>query len=71
MAVEVTSEVTGTVFRLLVSVGDKVVSDDTVVILESMKMEIPVTSPADGTITSIPVAEGDSVDAGDVVITLD
>jgi acetyl-CoA carboxylase biotin carboxyl carrier protein len=70
MATDVTSEVTGTVFRVLVKVGDDVTADQTVAVLECMKMEIPVVAPADGTVTGVPVAEGDAIDDGDVVVTL-
>jgi acetyl-CoA carboxylase biotin carboxyl carrier protein len=70
MAIDVTSEVTGTVYRLLVKVGDTVASDQTIAVLECMKMEIPIASPADGTVTSVPVAEGDAIDDGDIVVTL-
>lgn len=70
MAIDVTSEVTGTVYQLLVKVGDTVASDQTIAVLECMKMEIPVVAPADGTVTGIPVAEGDAIEDGDVVVTL-
>ncbi|HEY6497694.1 MAG TPA: biotin/lipoyl-binding carrier protein [Trebonia sp.] len=70
MATDVTTEVTGTVYRLLVKVGDVVAADQTLAVLECMKMEIPVAAPANGTVISVRVAEGDAVDDGDVVATL-
>jgi acetyl-CoA carboxylase biotin carboxyl carrier protein len=70
MAIDVTSEVTGTVYQLLVKVGDTVASDQTIAMLECMKMEIPVVAPADGTVTGVLVAEGDAIEDGDVVVTL-
>ena len=50
---EVESEVTGNVWKILVEEGSKVTSGDVVMILESMKMEIPVEAPADGTIAEL------------------
>lgn len=70
MATDVTSEVTGTVYQVLVKVGDAVAADQTIAVLECMKMEIPVVAPADGTVTGVPVAEGDAIEDGDVVATL-
>lgn len=69
--VEVKSDVTGTVWKIETKVGDKVSEDDDLMILESMKMEIPVAAPEDGTITEILVAEEESVAEGQVVAILE
>jgi acetyl-CoA carboxylase biotin carboxyl carrier protein len=72
MAVEdVISEVKGKVWQIEAKVGDKLDEDDAVIVLESMKMEIPVAAPADGTVKEILVKEGDPVDEGQVVATIE
>jgi acetyl-CoA carboxylase biotin carboxyl carrier protein len=58
---EIESEVTGNVWKIEVSVGDKVEAETVIMILESMKMEIPVESPCSGTIKEILVREKESV----------
>lgn len=67
---EVTSYITGVVARIETQVGTQVEEGDVMVILESMKMEMPVEAPVAGTVASILVREGDSVLEGDVVATL-
>lgn len=67
----VTSPVVGTVWKIQVAVGDTVAEDDEIMILESMKMEIPVEAPSSGTVTSIVVAEGEAVTEGQVVATVE
>lgn len=69
--VKVSSEITGTVWKVLVKTGDRVSEDDALVLLESMKMEIPVTAPEDGVVTEVRVAEGAMVAEGDVTIILE
>jgi acetyl-CoA carboxylase biotin carboxyl carrier protein len=64
---EVKSEMVGTVWKIVIAVGDSVDEDDTLVILESMKMEIPVDTPIAGTVKEILIKEGDVVQEGDVV----
>jgi acetyl-CoA carboxylase biotin carboxyl carrier protein len=59
------------VWKVSVSPGDTVKDGDTLVILESMKTEIPVEAPHDGTITEVLVTEGGSVAEGDVIAVLD
>ena len=61
MSVEIRSVVTGTVYQIEVTTGDKVKSGDDLVILESMKMEIPIVAEADSTIVEVRCNEGDSV----------
>lgn len=69
--VRVKSEITGKVWMIEAKAGDKVAEDDPIVVLESMKMEIPVGAPVDGTVTEILVAEGDTVQEGDEVAVMD
>ena len=71
MPEEIKADITGTVWKILVEVGDEVVEEDELMILESMKMEIPVEAPVDGTITKICVAEGEAIDDGKVLLTFE
>ena len=66
----VNAHITGTVWKIEVKVGDAVSEGQTVVILESMKMEMPVESPLAGKVTAILVKEGQSVEEGAPVIDL-
>ena len=68
---EVEAHITGTVWKIEVNVGDHVDEGDTVVILESMKMEMPVEAEDEGTVKEILVAEGQSVSEGDALVTLE
>ena len=68
--VEVRAEMVASVSSLAVEVGDHVDAGDTLVILESMKMEIPVIVEVAGTVADIPVHPGDVVHEGDVLISL-
>ena len=65
------AHITGNVWKIEVAVGDQVSEYDEVIILESMKMEIPVESEDDGVVKEIKCAEGDSVNEGDVLIVLE
>lgn len=67
----VKSPVVGTVWKIEVAVGDAVSTDDDIMILESMKMEIPVEAEAAGTVVSIEVAEGDQVAEGASLATIE
>lgn len=69
--IEVESEITGKVWKIEVGIGDRLEEDDTVMVLESMKMEIPVLAPAAGTVKEILVREEDSVHEGQVVALLE
>jgi acetyl-CoA carboxylase biotin carboxyl carrier protein len=64
---EVLSPITGSVWKILVKDGASVEEGETIVILESMKMEIRVKSPRNGTMVEIRVKEGDSILEDDVV----
>ena len=68
---KVRSEVTGSVWKVEVTVGQSVSEGDTLVIVESMKMEIPISAPASGVVSEILVAEGEPVADDQVVIHLD
>ena len=68
---EVESEVTGNVWKILVEEGSKVTSGDVVMILESMMMEIPLEASADGTIAELLVQEEDQVEEDQVVAVID
>ncbi len=70
MATEVPAHITGTVWKIERKVGDAVSEGDTILILESMKMEMPVEAPVAGTISEIRVAEGTPVNEGDVVAVI-
>lgn len=66
----VIAEVSGTVWKIVVAVGDRVDAEQEVMILESMKMEIPMEAPAAGVIQELMAAEGDSVTEGQVLAVL-
>lgn len=68
---EVVSEITGKIWKVEGKVGQAVEADDPIVIIESMKMEIPVLAPSAGTIAEIRVGEGDDVSDGQVVAIID
>jgi biotin carboxyl carrier protein len=67
VAEEVLAEMVANVWKVVVAQGDEVAEGDTLVILESMKMEIPVITETGGTVTELRVAEGDVVQEGDVI----
>ena len=67
----VKSEITGKVWQIEASVGQKLAEEDPIIILESMKMEIPVVAPVDGVVKEILVAEGDAVQEGQEVAVMD
>jgi acetyl-CoA carboxylase biotin carboxyl carrier protein len=64
---EIHAEMVANVWKVVASVGDAVEDGDTLVILESMKMEIPVLAESSGTIAEIAVNEGDVVQEGDLI----
>ncbi len=67
---DVEAHITGTVWKIEVAVGDAVEEGDTVVILESMKMEMPVEAEDPGVVKEILCAEGQSVSEGDTLVVL-
>jgi acetyl-CoA carboxylase biotin carboxyl carrier protein len=71
MADEIRAEMVANVWKVVASVGDRVVDGDTVVILESMKMEIPVLAESDGTLSKLAVREGDVVQEGDLIAVVE
>ena len=68
---KVFSEITGSVWKVEVQPGASVEAGQTLLIVESMKMEIPVESPASGTVREVLVAEGEAVQDGQWLVTLD
>ena len=69
--IAIKSDITGTVWKVLVKPGESVQEDDDLVILESMKMEIPVTATETAVVLEVCVTEGQSISEGDVVVTLE
>jgi acetyl-CoA carboxylase biotin carboxyl carrier protein len=67
MAEQVHAEMVANVWKVLVAEGDTVADGDTLVILESMKMEIPVIAEVDGTVSKLAVTEGQVVQEGDLI----
>ena len=66
-AIELKAEVAGSVWKVLCQPGMTVAADETVILIESMKMEIPVIAEQAGTINEVLVAEGDQIEEGQVV----
>ena len=71
MAHEVRAEMVANVWKIVVAEGDSIADGDTLVILESMKMEIPVLAESDGRVAALHVAEGDVVQEGDVIAVIE
>ena len=67
MSTTVKAEIPATVWQVRVEVGDQVAADDELVVLESMKMEIPVFAPRAGVVTAVHVAANDRVAEGDPI----
>jgi len=65
------AHITGTVWKIVVKAGDEVAEGDTVVIIESMKMEMPVEAEDDGTVQEIRCTEGQAVAEGDTLVVLE
>jgi len=68
--IEVEAEIAGNVWKIETKVGAEVEAEEVLLILESMKMEIPVEAPGAGRVSEIRVAEGQSVDEGAVLVVL-
>ncbi len=69
--VDVISEITGKVWKIEAEIGEELEEDDPVIILESMKMEIPVMAPEDGKLAQILVGEGDAVTEDQVIARIE
>ncbi|MYZ50161.1 acetyl-CoA carboxylase biotin carboxyl carrier protein subunit [Propylenella binzhouense] len=69
--VDVKTDITGNVWKIVAEVGAALSEDDPILILESMKMEIPVAAPEDGRLVEILVAEGDVATEGTVVARIE
>jgi biotin carboxyl carrier protein len=70
-SVEILAEMVANVIRVVVAPGERLAAGDTVVLLESMKMEIAVLTELAGTVGSVKVSEGDVVQEGDVLVTVE
>ena len=68
---DVEAHITGTVWKIECEIGQSVEEGDTLVILESMKMEMPVEAEDDGTVREIACSEGQSVSEGDTLVVLE
>lgn len=68
---QIKSEISGSVWKIIAEEGATLAADETILILESMKMEIPITAPKTGTLTKLLVAEGDMIGEGQPVATVD
>ena len=71
MPEDVKAHITGVVFQITSTAGDKVEAGDPVIVLESMKMEIPVEAPRAGVVREIKVTEGQTVQEGDTVAVIE
>jgi acetyl-CoA carboxylase biotin carboxyl carrier protein len=71
VAEEIRAEMVANVMSVVVAPGARVSDGDTLVILESMKMEIPVITEVPGTVTSVEVSEGDVVQSGDLIAVVE
>ena len=70
MPIKIVADVAGKVWKLEAKPGAQLAADDVILILESMKMEIPVVAPAAGTLKELQVKEGDAVAEGQIVAVL-
>jgi acetyl-CoA carboxylase biotin carboxyl carrier protein len=68
---DIEAHITGTVWKIECEVGDEIAEGDTVVILESMKMEMPVEAEDEGKVSEIRCEEGQAVNEGDVLVVLE
>jgi biotin carboxyl carrier protein len=68
---EVVAQMPGMVVEIMVNVGDKVIEDQELLIIEAMKMENPIFSPAAGQVKEIVIKKGDKVESGDVLMKLE
>jgi acetyl-CoA carboxylase biotin carboxyl carrier protein len=68
--IRVRSEISGSVWKIEVRIGDRVAAEDPLIVLESMKMEIPLLAPRPGVVKEIRVKEGDPIAEGDIAVIL-
>jgi acetyl-CoA carboxylase biotin carboxyl carrier protein len=71
MPTEIAAEIAGNVWKIETSVGSEVEPEEVLLILESMKMEIPVEAPRAGRVAEVRVAEGDSIEEGAILVVLE
>ena len=71
MATQVEAQITGSIWKLEKAVGDSVEQDEVILIIESMKMEIPVEAPCAGVLSEVRVAEGQTIEEFDVLAVID
>jgi len=67
---DISAHITGTIWKINVKVGDSIEEGDEVIVLESMKMEMPLEAEVSGTVDKVTCAEGDSVGEGDTLLVL-
>ncbi|MGI9592380.1 MAG: acetyl-CoA carboxylase biotin carboxyl carrier protein subunit [Myxococcota bacterium] len=71
MATEVEAQIAGNIWKIEKAVGDVLEEEDVILIIESMKMEIPLEAPCSGRLAEIRVAEGDAIEEGAVLAVID
>jgi len=71
MPTEVEAQIAGNIWKIERAIGDALEEEDVILIIESMKMEIPVEAPCSGTLAEIRVAEGDAIEEGAVLAVID
>jgi len=71
MPIEVEAQITGSVWKIETQVGARVEEEDVLLIIESMKMEIPVEAPCAGTVAEIRVEQGQTIEEGDILVLLE
>lgn len=69
--IDIKTEITGNIWKIVAQVGDRLSESDPIIIMESMKMEIPIMASEDGRLSEILVAEGDIVAEGSVVARIE
>ena len=71
MSIEVEAQITGNVWKIETEVGAEVEEDDVLLIIESMKMEIPVEAPCSGRLAEVRVGEGDAIEEGAILAVIE
>jgi acetyl-CoA carboxylase biotin carboxyl carrier protein len=69
--IDIRCDITGTIWKIVKGVGDSVAEEEPILILESMKMEIPLVAPEQGVIVEIAAKEGDTVSEGSVLVRIE